>query len=66
MISGKGHSYQIDLIEFWGRVLEWMGESEPVGVNFYVFTKAFDLVRVAKVRVKKGISGNCWLRSLSS
>ena len=67
----RGHSCQTNLIEFWGKVLEWVDEGEPVDVKFYDFAKAFDKVEhrrlVAKVRAK-GIKGRLlawiaeWLR----
>ena len=56
----RGHSCQTNLIEFWGKVLEWVDEGEPVDVKFYDFAKAFDKVEhrrlIAKVRAK-GIKG---------
>ena len=67
----RGHSCQTNLIEFWGKVLEWVDEGEPVDVKFYDFAKAFDKVErrrlVLKVRAK-GIKGKLlawiaeWLR----
>ena len=56
----RGHSCQTNLIEFWGKVVEWVDEGEPVDVKFYDFAKAFDKVEhrrlIAKVRAK-GIKG---------
>ena len=67
----KGHSCQTNLIEFWGRVVDWIDDGEPVDVMFYDFSKAFDKVEHRRLIVKvrsMGIKGKllswigAWLR----
>ena len=56
----KGHSSQTNLIEFWGQVVDWIDEGEPVDVMIYDFAKALDKVEHRRLLVKvrsMGISG---------